>query len=1193
MERRDGLRIGYVTIDSGRRKDAFEYSALVSFLVTLSFGEAAVLDIARWSFVLRFFLTFMSIWSAISVSHCCGRQIEPPNLPFEVPEGFLVSKAADDRLAHDCFSMTIDALGRPVVSGPNYIKTLIDDNKDGIYDRDILWSSMPKQGAQGLWAEGRTLYFVSDGGLWRSEDNDGDLVADASMKKVLELPTGGEHDTHALRRGPDGYWYFVAGNFANNISKLQNDPNAPVAKPRAGTLWRMSPDFKSRAVWAHGMRNCYDFDFLPDGQIVTFDSDCEREASLPWYRPTRVFVLGPGSDAGWCGQTWKDHDYSIAMPQTIASLGRGSPTGVVVYQHNHFPSKYSGAVFVLDWTFGKVIAIYPASNLPVEKRAEGRIPAEVFMQTTGIAGFAPTDICVAADGSLLVCVGGRGTEGAIYRISHSTPDDASSDNENSKNAIAGTSLFTKAIQSNLVSDSIATHLSFALQATQPWESWSELVWREKIDKSVLDGLLRFITGEIPVDSQFEDNGEMRLRAAQLITRLGSSVPAVAIQRALNSKLPGAEAAAWWLMGRGLITSNPKELQSLLQKSPSFVVQSQTAWEEHLGKEGPRLRNEAFGLRRWSINALESDTWPDSASGRAGRRTWLWALSRSPQSSANNVASKSEQARVDILFAQRLFSTAKASLDSPLIDLLASIIPKKEASWNSRQRHEFLDMLQVSLGDRKLTLPQQSDPPSADVLDGYRAINVRQLPMNVRTAWVDWLLYLAKRAATASDEGLESECLRTLAMLEPTDRTSLSFLIGLSSPTTHPTFDLQLLCCMATCSVARTESDSVRTAEILSGIVRKTKDYGAYTDNQWPKRMQQLIQVLQSRDPALGTSLLSLPTLCCPEEIVLWNAFPVDIQAKAKSKMREQLLVIPPTEWTSPIAKHCLQSQSFSDELRALLREAAASPAMRNTAIDLLSSSPTDKDYALYLDALDGDDRNVWSAAWRGIQSLRIQSPELEFVVLSKMVSHVLNSVTSLPSNAVLSRCRQVAESMRLSSIPVSDKWSDWGPFLKSNVTDSISASFSLPSEKLDWRAMIPQWSSLVADSARGKTLYEQKCLNCHGGQSALGPSLSGVARRFSREDLAKAIYEPSRDIPDRYRSVKVLTTDGEILTGIVVYTAADGTTLYTAKGEMIRINKSQIEEQAYSTESLMPAGLLGDCDAQQVADLFSYLGTLN
>ncbi|MFY7878382.1 MAG: DUF7133 domain-containing protein, partial [Pirellula sp.] len=301
-------------------------------------------------------------------------------LPFTVPEGFSVQRVADDSVVHDCFSITMDGLGRPVVSGPGYIRTLVDDNQDGVYDRTFLWTSMAKQGAQGLWSEGRKLYFVSEGALWLTEDADGDLAADANPKRVLELPTGGEHDVHAIRRGPDGFWYFIAGNFAKDLAKLQNDPLSPVGRSRSGTLWRISPDFKTRGVWAHGMRNCYDFDFLPDGQIVTFDSDCEREATLPWYRPTRVFVLGPGSDAGWCGQAWKDEDHRITMPQTLAQLGRGSPTGVAVYQHRTFPKKYHDAAFVLDWTFGRVLAVFPSRNLDESQRIPNKVPAEVFMQ---------------------------------------------------------------------------------------------------------------------------------------------------------------------------------------------------------------------------------------------------------------------------------------------------------------------------------------------------------------------------------------------------------------------------------------------------------------------------------------------------------------------------------------------------------------------------------------------------------------------------------------------------------------------------------------------------------------------------------------------------------------------------------------------------------------------------------------------
>jgi hypothetical protein len=68
--------------------------------------------------------------------------------------------------------------------------------------------------------------------------------------------------------------------------------------------------------------------------------------------------------------------------------------------------------------------------------------------------------------------------------------------------------------------------------------------------------------------------------------------------------------------------------------------------------------------------------------------------------------------------------------------------------------------------------------------------------------------------------------------------------------------------------------------------------------------------------------------------------------------------------------------------------------------------------------------------------------------------------------------------------------------------------------------------------------------------------------------------------------------DGEIFTGMIIYNAADGTTLQTANGNLVRINQDNIEDKAYSTESLMPTGLLDDRSSAEVASLYAYLGTL-
>src|SRR5262245_45551928 len=68
-----------------------------------------------------------------------------------VPDGFEVSLYADDALAHDIFSMTVDSHGRVVVAGTDYVKILHDTDGDGRADRASLFSSRPASGAHGMY----------------------------------------------------------------------------------------------------------------------------------------------------------------------------------------------------------------------------------------------------------------------------------------------------------------------------------------------------------------------------------------------------------------------------------------------------------------------------------------------------------------------------------------------------------------------------------------------------------------------------------------------------------------------------------------------------------------------------------------------------------------------------------------------------------------------------------------------------------------------------------------------------------------------------------------------------------------------------------------------------------------------------------------------------------------------------------
>ncbi|RUL84222.1 DUF7133 domain-containing protein [Tautonia sociabilis] len=334
----------------------------------------------------------------------------------DIPDGFAVSEFAGSDLANDIQCLTIDPDGRVVVSGRGYIIILVDDDGDGRADRSEPFADAPKDGAMGLLWEGDSLFVVGDGGLHRYRDADGDDRADGPPELIRAVKTGGEHDAHAVRRGPDGWLYLILGNFAGVDASFASLPTSPIAEPVAGCLVRFSPDFSGSEIVADGFRNAYDFDFGPDGEIFTYDSDNERCVSLPWYEPTRLYHVVPGGHHGWLApqrtETWRLPPEVEDVVPPVSAVDRGSPTGVVCYRHDAFPPRYRGGLFFLDWTFGRVYFARPERS-----GASFIAEPEVFLEASGTEGFAWTDVEVhPKSGELYLSIGGRGTRGAVYRV---------------------------------------------------------------------------------------------------------------------------------------------------------------------------------------------------------------------------------------------------------------------------------------------------------------------------------------------------------------------------------------------------------------------------------------------------------------------------------------------------------------------------------------------------------------------------------------------------------------------------------------------------------------------------------------------------------------------------------------------------------------------------------------------------------
>lgn len=140
---------------------------------------------------------------------------------------------------------------------------------------------------------------------------------------------------------------------------------------------------------------------------------------------------------------------------------------------------------------------------------------------------------------------------------------------------------------------------------------------------------------------------------------------------------------------------------------------------------------------------------------------------------------------------------------------------------------------------------------------------------------------------------------------------------------------------------------------------------------------------------------------------------------------------------------------------------------------------------------------------------------------------------------------------------------------------------------------------LKGDPTRGKELFFQtgatQCATCHriGGKGGtLGPDLSEIGKKYNRAKILETILDPSKEIDKQYVAYVLQTTDGRLLTGLIVKRDETEVVLRDAQDKEHRIPVGQVDQLEGSKKSLMPEQLLRDLTAQQAADLLDYLAQL-
>jgi len=1066
------------------------------------------------------------------------------DLGLRVPLGFKVTLYADQDLANDLYAMTLDADGNVVVTSQGWVKRLLDTTGAGKADKAEVIAATAT-GGMGLCFDGGDLYFCGDG--WFSRYRAGKEKGTLGPKPEHFIPLAfAEHGGHAMRKGPDGWWYVIGGNMSGIDQRHVTRPDSPIKKPEAGALLRLPPDGKNCEGVAHGFRNPYDFDFNADGDIFTYDSDVEADYFLPWYSPTRLYHVAYGGHHGWrLGgwlRSWARPDYYIDTTDILYPIGRGSPTGVVCYRHDRFPEHYRGGVFACDWTFGKV---YYCPLTP--DGATYKTKPEVFLEAVGANGFDPTDIVVAPDGSLFISMGGRKTRGAVFRVEYVGDGSAPVRWPKPK-----------------------TDLDKVLQAPQPLDAWSRARW-EPLARTL--GRRPFLDA---VGDEKRDEAD-RIRAVEVLTELFHGLPPEMAEAARKWSAPRVRARVAWSMGRVFDPRCQDGLQELGKDAdPRVRVAALSALADHIGE-----------VKSVSESVVCSGLGSDDKRVRQAAARLASLLPDEEWQHLNQSRGCTEGPELRAL---ALASQWRHPVDEIRAEDVGRAIDLVKMGGPASDRMEALRLLMRSLGDFRL-----KNPP-AEVYTGYSL----QGPVKEYETDLKGVLPVIRRDCLSGDDPrLDDEAARFLAMVEDDDDALPPRIATMWSPTSSPTRDMHFLVVYSRLRGKRGDDAAAKVADAVLGLDRKLEGQAQRNKQNWNARLVEVVTELVKKDPRLPDALLHHKDFVRPAHVALTACFDADRREEAARLFLDAVKKDDDFAWSGPLIE--LLSLLPAGEVRPVFRAQWSNYGLRDALLLRLTDKPEEADRERFLDGLESGQQQVVQDCLTALAELPRDGEPSRLAPLVRL----LRQLTLEPKEKE-TRARLCALLARQTGRPFAFTEDGDDPAALKRLYEPVFAWFEKEYPKLaaaargDSDADPAAWTKLLdtvpwekGDAGRGETLFRARaCATCHTGTTRLGPDLTAVTSRFSRADLFDAVIDPSRDVAPPYRVTRVETRSGQVYYGIVAFESADGLILQTGAATTVRVGTPDLASRSPSTRSLMPDGLLKGLKPEDLADLYSYLQTL-
>jgi glucose/arabinose dehydrogenase len=358
-------------------------------------------------------------------------------LPLErirLPPGFHIDLYADK--VHDARSLALGAQGTVFVGTRRLGKVyaLVDSKKQNRADK-VLTIATGLEMPNGVAFKDGALYVAEVSRVLRYDDIERNLE-DPPRPSVFrsDYPDKKDHGWKFIAFGPDGWLYVPVGAPCNVC-----EPPDRIFE----SITRLSPDGKTRELFAHGIRNTVGFDWHPRAKVLWFTENGRDEMGDDMPDDELCRAPQPGMHFGfpYC------HAGSVLDPE----LGRGkscsnysapsallgphvAALGMRFYTGAMFPPDYRDSIFIAEHgSWNRTIPLgYRVVRVKLDPDGQKVVSQEVFAsgwlperpaptdarRPSAQAWGRPVDVLVMPDGALLVS---DDAADAVYRISYTPP----------------------------------------------------------------------------------------------------------------------------------------------------------------------------------------------------------------------------------------------------------------------------------------------------------------------------------------------------------------------------------------------------------------------------------------------------------------------------------------------------------------------------------------------------------------------------------------------------------------------------------------------------------------------------------------------------------------------------------------------------------------------------------------------------